>query len=162
MTALPLLTVPLAAPALRPFADLRVTVGAPQDAGCGPRGRRRLIPITGGEIAGDGWRGRVLPGGADFQSIAADGLTDLDARYTVETDAGELLYVHNTALRSGPPEVMARLARGEPVDPAQVYFRCAPRIETAAASFAWVHARMFVGAGARYPDRVEMRFFVLD
>ena len=160
-TAPAFLTAALHAPALQPFAELRVSVAAPQDMGATPRGRRRLIPITGGEIAGDGWRGRILPGGADFQLITQDGLTDLDARYTVETDAGDLLYIHNIALRSGTPEVMAQLARGEPVDPALVYFRCMPRLETASTALGWVNARMFAGVGARYPDRVEMRFFAL-
>jgi len=40
---------------------------------------------------------------------------------------GTLVYVENCGVRLGPPAVMARLARGEPVDPAEVYFRSAPR-----------------------------------
>ena len=42
-------------------------------------------------------------------------LAELDARYTLETDAGDLVYVQNRALRSGPAELMAQLARGERV-----------------------------------------------
>jgi len=156
-----LLTQPIPAPALQRFAEFRVLVDRPQDAGTGPRGQRRLIPILGGEAAGDGWRGRILPGGADVQRISEDGLSDLDARYIVETDAGDLLYIHNLALRSGPAEAMARLARGEPVDPALIYFRGTPRIETSSSTLNWVNHRLFVCTGARYPDRVELEFFVL-
>lgn len=151
----------LAPPRLEPFARLCVTVGAPQEIGMTPRGRRRLIPITGGHAAGTGWTARVLPGGADFQLLVHDGLADLDARYTLETDAGDLVFVQNHAVRCAPPEVMARLVRGEPVDPEQVYFRCAPRFETASATLGWINEHMFVGTGARHPDRVEMRFFTV-
>lgn len=152
---------PLAAPALDHFATLRVEVGAPQDIGVTPRGRRRLVPITGGSAEGHGWRARVAPGGADFQLMTAGGMSDLDARYTLETDAGDWIYVQNTALRCGPPEAMARLARGEPVDPVEIYFRCAPRFETASLALGWINERLFIGSGVRRPDCVEMAFFTL-
>lgn len=151
----------LAEPRLKFFADLRVEVGAPQQVGQTVHGLRRLIPITGGTATGDGWSARVLPGGADFQLIVNDRLSELDARYVLETDAGDFIYVQNRAVRSGPQELIARLVRGEPVDPAQIYFRCSPSFETAAPALSWMGERMFVGTGARYPDAVVMRFFEL-
>ena len=152
---------PLAPPALAWFADLRVEVGVPQLLSRGPHGLRRLVPITGGEAHGDGWRARVLPGGADFQWIPSDTLSVLDARYGLETEAGELIYVRNHAVRSAAHEVMAKLMRGEPVDPGAVYFRCSPRFETAAPALAWIGEKLFVGSGMRHPDSVVMRFFAL-
>jgi len=146
-------------PPLKWFADLAVQVGQPQQIGRTARGVRRLIPILGGEATGDGWRADVLPGGADFQLLVGDTLAELDARYVLQTDGGDLVYVQNRALRTGTPEVMARLARGEPVDPAQVYFRCSPSFETASPALGWITERMFVGTGARHPDKVVMRFF---
>jgi hypothetical protein len=89
----------------------------------------------------------------------SDTLAELDARYVLETDGGDLVYVRNRALRSGPPELMARLVRGEPVDPALIYFRCSPSFETTSAALGWINERMFVGTGVRHPDRVVMRFF---
>lgn len=151
----------LAEPRLKFFADLRVEVGAPQQVGQTVHGLRRLIPITGGTATGDGWSARVLPGGADFQLIVNERLSELDARYVLETDAGDFIYVQNRAVRSGPPELIARLVRGEPVDPEQIYFRCSPSFETAAPALSWMGERMFVGTGARYPDAVVMRFFEL-
>ena len=151
--------VPLMEPRLRFFADLRVEVGTPQEVGRTVHGLRRLIPITGGLAKGDGWQARVMPGGADFQLIVSDTLAELDARYTLETDAGDLVYVQNRALRSGPPELMAQLARGEPVDPALIYFRCSPQFETASPTLRWIAERLFTGSGARYPDAVAMRFW---
>ena len=151
----------IATPALDHFADLRVEVGVPQVLGQSARGLRRVVPITGGEASGHGWRARVLPGGSDFQLFVSDTLSELDARYGLETDAGDLIYVQNRAVRSAAPEVMARLMRGEPVDPAEVYFRCNPRFETASPALKWINERMFVGAGVRHPAEVLMRFFVL-
>jgi hypothetical protein len=93
--------------------------------------------------------------------VVSDTLAELDARYMLETDAGDLIYVTNRALRSGPAELMARLVRGEPVDASQIYFRCSPSFETASVSLRWIAERMFVGSGARHPDQVVMRFWEL-
>jgi hypothetical protein len=151
----------LATPQLKFFADLSVQVAKPHEVGRTAHGLRRLIPILAGEAVGEGWKARVLPGGADFQLLVSDTLAELDARYVLETDGGELIYVTNRAIRSGPPELMARLVRGEPVDPSLIYFRCSPSFETASSSLGWINERMFVGTGARHPDRVVMRFFEL-
>jgi hypothetical protein len=153
---------PLAAPQLTWFADVSVEVGEPIVLGDGAQGLRRVVPILGGHAKGEGWTGRVLPGGADFQRIASDTVSELDARYGLETDAGDRIYVRNRAMRTAPAEVMAQLLRGAPVDPAQVYFRCAPSFETRSESLRWITERMFVGVGVRHPAQVVMRFFVLQ
>lgn len=151
----------LAAPALVYFADLAVDVGTPQILGHGPRGIRRVVPILGGSARGEGWTARVLPGGSDFQWIVSDTLSQLDARYGLETDAGDLIYVQNRAMRAAPAETMAALLRGEPVDPSQIYFRCQPSFETHSPALRWTTERMFVGAGMRHPEQVVMRFFAM-
>jgi hypothetical protein len=159
-------TAPLAGPSRLPlslqhFVDLTVQVGPPVEVGTTARGRRRVIPIVGGSATGDGWTARVLPGGADYQSIVSDTLTQLEAHYVLELDAGDLVYVRNQGLRSAPAAVTAALARGEPVDPAQVYFRCTPAFETASPALRWINDRLFAGAGARHPAHVAMSFYVL-
>jgi hypothetical protein len=113
----------------------------------------------GGEVQGQGWTARVLRGGADFQMIVNERLAELDARYVLETDAGDLIFVQNRAVRTASPEVMGRLIRGETVDPQVVYFRCTPQFETASKSLSWISEKLFIGTGARHPDRVVMRFF---
>lgn len=150
----------LPVPSLKPFAALAVQVDRPQDAGAGPFGGRRLIPILGGQVVGDGWTARVLPGGADFQLITpGSGTAELDARYMLETDAGDLIFVRNRAVRSGPPELMERLRQGQAVDAERIYFRCTPAFETASRSLAWIHDRLFIGTGARDPGEVLIRLF---
>ena len=136
-----------------------ITLAPAQELGDAPLGRRRIIPITGGRIEGARLKGRVLPGGADWQIVRADGVADLDARYTVESDDGALIYVSNRGLRHGPPEVLAQLARGEDVDPARYYMRTQPWFETGDARYAWLNRAICVGSGARRRDRVELEFF---
>lgn len=58
-------------------------------------------------------------------------------------------------------ETVARLVRGEAVDPRDVYFRCVPRFECAAPALAWIGERVFVGTGVRRQAAVQMRFFEL-
>lgn len=151
-----------AEPKLHFFAELAVQVGTPIEVGRTPRGVRRMIPITGGQARGDGWTARVLPGGADYQLVVSETLAELQAHYVMETDAGDLLYVRNQAIRQAPAEVTAKLIRGEPVDPGLVYFRCIPSLESSSPTLQWVNERLFVGSGVRRPQQVEMKFFVLD
>jgi len=146
-------------PALLHVADLVVRIAEPIEIGRIAGNLRRMIPIAGGEALGPRIRGKVLPGGADYQVMRADGVTDLQARYVIETEERQLIYVENSGVRFGPPELMEKLRRGEPVDPALIYFRTTPRFETAAPGYEWLMQNLFVCSGARFPDRVEMRFF---
>ncbi|MFZ4758468.1 MAG: DUF3237 domain-containing protein [Burkholderiaceae bacterium] len=153
--------VTLEAPRLEHLCDLAVTVAPVIDAGDGPFGRRRVIPITGGVVSGPSMRGRVMPAGADFQIVVAGTTAHLDARYLIELDDGARIFVHNTALRHAAPEVSARMMRGEPVDPADVYFRCQPRFETGDVRWRWLGERQFIGRGERMPDSVRLSFWLV-
>ncbi len=137
---------------------IEVTLEPVRDLGDTPLGRRRIIGITGGSFAGR-LSGRVLPGGADWQVIRADGVADLDARYTLETNDGALIYVHNKGYRHGPPEILQKLAKGENVDPSQYYMRTTPWFETGDARYAWLNRIVCVGTGARRPAAVELEVF---
>jgi hypothetical protein len=151
----------LPAPTLEHVADLVVLVDRPIEIGETGGGLRRVIPIVGGTIEGPRLRGRVLPGGADFQLVRSPTVAELDARYALELDGGQRVYVVNRALRRADADVTARLVRGEPVDPSLVYFRCSPSFEVADETLRWLSESVFVGTGARRPDRVEMSFFKL-
>ncbi|HTG12827.1 MAG TPA: DUF3237 domain-containing protein [Candidatus Eisenbacteria bacterium] len=124
-------------------------------------GLRRIIPITDGRVEGPRFSGEVLPGGADWQIVRVDGGAELEARYTVRTPDGALVYVRNIGLRCGPPEVLARLGRGEVVDPATYYFRTTPRFETGAPAHAWLNDVIAVGSAVRRADAVILDFYVV-
>jgi hypothetical protein len=151
--------VEISTPLLEPVADLVVRIGAPLEVGRIAGNLRRVIPIAGGDVFGAKLRGKVLAGGSDFQMMRSDGVTELEARYVIELESGGLVYVENRGVRSGAPGLMEKLRRGETVDPALIYFRSTPRFETAAPGYEWLMRNLFVCSGARFPDRVELRFF---
>ena len=144
---------------LEPLLRAEITLAPPQELGETPLGRRRIIPITGGSFRGDRLAGRVLPGGADWQLIRADGVAELDARYTLETEDRALIYVRNFGYRHGAAEVIQRLAAGEPVDPSLYYMRTTPRFETGAERYKWLNRVVCVATGARRAAAVELEVF---
>jgi Protein of unknown function (DUF3237) len=144
---------------LQGLFQAEIELAPAQELGAGPLGRRRIIAITGGRFLGERLSGRVLPGGADWQVIHADGVADLDARYTLETDDGALIYVRNHGYRHGPEAVLGRLAAGENVDPAQYYMRTTPLFETGDPRYAWLNRIVCVASGARRPASVELEVF---
>lgn len=144
---------------LEPLLRAQITLAPPQELGGTPQGRRRIIGITGGRFAGERLSGRVLPGGADWQVIRADGVAELDARYTLETGDGALIYVRNHGLRHGPEDVVRRLAAGEAVDPALYYMRTTPAFETGDPRYAWLNRIVCIATGARRPAAVELDVF---
>lgn len=135
--------------------EIAVTLGPVQEVGDTPHGRRRIVPITGGRFEEPTLSGVVLPGGADWQVVRPDGLVEVEARYTLQAHDGTLIYILNRGLRHGPPEVMRRLAAGEPVKPEEYYFRTVPQFEVQAGSaYDWLTRSLFVATGSRYPERV--------
>jgi hypothetical protein len=146
---------------LAPLFRAEITLAPVQELGEAPHGRRRVIPITGGTFRGERLSGRVLPGGADWQVIRRDGVAELDARYTIETDDKALIYVRNFGYRHGPADVLAKLAAGVPVDPSLYYMRTTPLFETGAERYLWLNRLICVATGARRAASVELEVFEL-
>ena len=146
-------------PALVFAFDVHADVGPPVEIGATHAGRRRVVPIVGGTFDGPDLRGRVLGGGADWQIVQADGFTELDSRYVLETGEGELIAVRNRGIRDAAPDVMQRLLAGELVDPSTVYFKTTPTFETAAPRLQWLQRAIFLGTGERRPSSVAIRFW---
>jgi hypothetical protein len=91
--------------------------------------------------------------------VRADGLAELDTRYALETDQGQVVYVQNAGMRHAAPDVLQKLAAGEKVDPKLVYFRTVASFETSAPDLQWLTRSIFVGTGERYPTHVIIRFW---
>jgi Protein of unknown function (DUF3237) len=136
-------------PSLTRVYRLEATLGDPG------QGRRRIVPLTSGTLAGPELNGKLLPGSsADWQIVLPDGTALGDIRYTLQTDDGILLYVRSRSLRHGSDDVLARLARGEDVDASEYTFRTSTQIETAAAGLEWLNKGVFISVGARQPGGV--------
>jgi hypothetical protein len=151
--------MPVMAPELRHVCDIDVDVGPIRDVGPTPHGRRRIIDICGGKVYGPRLQALIVPGGFDWQYVRSDGVVELEARYTIRTGDGIEIAIVNRGLRRATPEVMARLSRGEAVDPALVYFRTLPVFEAPEGAYDWLNRSMFVATAARLPDKVQIRVF---
>lgn len=143
-----------AVPALAAAFDVVVHLGPLADHGRTRAGHRRVVPIVGGRISG-GLDAAILPGGADWQLVRADGAIEVDGRYTARTSDGDLLYLQVRGVRTGPPEVLAALLSGDDVSPDRYYFRTTLTIETASAELAHLERSIFVASCVRDADAVR-------
>jgi hypothetical protein len=146
-------------PALALVFQARVLVDPPLLLGEVGGTQRRIVPIRGGRIEGERLQGEVLPGGADWQAIRPNGVTEVLARYVIRADDGAMISVVNSGIRRASEPVIRRLLAGDAVDPALVYFRAAPVFEVGPGPHAWLTEQLFVSAGVRRPDSVEIRFY---
>ena len=100
-----------------------------------PYGIRRRIPIIGGTLEGPRLRGRITPGGADWQLQRADNYTVLEADYMIETDDGTAIHVHNRGLTN--TRVKGATTR---------YLRTIPEFEAPQGRHEWLNQSVFVGS----------------
>lgn len=154
MTQTPLNQFPPPVPGLEFLTLFSVNLGSPQELGETGLATRRIIPITGGHFEGPGFQGRVLPGGADWQLVQRDGLAVIDTRYALETVDGTLIYITTRGYRHGPPDIIAAVGRGEPVDPQKYYFRVNIQFETGVQKYWWLNRTLAIGAGMRLANQV--------
>lgn len=125
--------------------EAEVTIASAVEVGATPEGQRRYIPITGGTFAGPRLGGTILPGGADWQTTRLDGVTEVDALYSIRCDDGTVIVVRNCGV----------IAAGGK------YLRTAPRFSAPAGPHAWLNEAQFVGsvAGGPRPGTVIIRVF---
>jgi hypothetical protein len=120
-----------------------VTIAPAVEIGPSSHGTRRYIPITGGTFLGPRIKGLVLPGGADWQLERPDGVTEVNALYSIKTDDDAVIIVRNRGLIAGS------------------YFRTIPQFEAPNGPHDWLNKTVFVGsvAGAPRPGAVVVRVF---
>jgi muconolactone delta-isomerase len=149
-------------PRLTPVYRLDAALGVPLDLGDTVHGHRRIVPLTGGTFTGPELSGTLVPGvSADWQTVLPDGTALGDIRYTLRTQVGDLLDVRSRAVRHGPAEVLARLGRGEEVDPGEYTFRAATRIETAAPELDWLNKGVFISVAGRQAAGVSYETYLV-
>jgi len=141
---------------LRPLLEIDADLAKLISIGATPGGELRMVPIVSGSFAGEALRGTIVPGGADWQTVRADGALEIRARYLLQTDADELIEVQSDGLRAGAPEVLERLSRGELLPASSYYFRTAIRLRTAAPRLARLNDLLAVAYGERRPSSVHL------
>jgi hypothetical protein len=149
-------------PGLTHVFSLRGELAPPVEQGEIDGRRRRFIPVTGGRVYGPRLQGRVLPGGGDWQAVGSDGLTNVLARYYLETADGTVIGVTNTGVRTATPEVIEMLTQGIEVGADEYYFRTSPVFEVRPGPHEWLRRRLFVARGIRRPDHVIVDFYAVD
>lgn len=146
----------LLAPTMTFMTQVRCDVEAMLSLGPAPMGERRVVPLLGGEVVGSALSGRILPGGTDWQWNRSDGALEIAAHYVIETPEGARIEVQSNGLRHGPPEVLARLARGEPVAPDEYFFRTLMRFATGHPAYEHLNRAMALARGRREARRVVL------
>ena len=117
------------------------TISDAMTVGPTARGQIRAIPITGGEVEGEKIRGRVVPGGADWQRSRDDGITEIEATYAIELDDKTLVKVVNRGIidSQSPPD--------------NRYFRTAVRFEAPNGPHQWLNEAIFLCKAGLHPTR---------
>ena len=134
-------TVVPKAPDVEFVVQLNVNISGAYTVGETPRGKRTVIPITGGTFEGPLLKGTVMSGGADYQLANKEGnRTELEAIYSIKTDDGVHIHVRNRGIIYQGPD-----AYGQPT----FYFKAAPQFEAPADSrYAWLNNSLYVCAPA--------------
>jgi hypothetical protein len=135
---------------------IRVAVNPPVSFGTFPLGERRLITFDSGTFEGPGVKGTVAAGGVDWQLVMPDGTLEIRAHYALLTDDGDAIEVVSDGVRTAPPEVMARLAAGEHVDPSEYYFRTHIRLTTSSVRLDRLNRILGVAWGERTANGVTI------
>lgn len=144
----------------RHLFDISIELHPIQTLGKTPAGERRIIPVSGGSFTGDRLQGEILPhAGSDLLLTRADGSYQQDVRLGLRTDDDALILMTYRGIRHSSPEVAARIASGESVDPSDYYLRTAPFFETAAPNYAWINNILAIGIGERTPTGATYHVF---
>lgn len=114
---------------------LKVSLGQAYSVGETPKGRRTVIPITGGTFEGPLLKGTIIDGGADWQ-LAKGNRTELEAIYSIKTDDGVYIHIRNRGI----------ICSGQDANGQQsFYFKAAPTFEAPEDSkYAWLNNALFI------------------
>ncbi len=125
------------------FEEL-VTLGRSVSVGDTPFGSRNFITITGGEVAGPKFKGKVVSGGWDYQLHLPNGCGTISADYFLQADDGAMINVVNKAMTC-------------PGGPRRLFTR--PVFEAPKGPHDWLNSGVFVGTLDVGPGGVRIRFY---
>lgn len=111
--------------------ELTVELGEIIEVGKTQNGYLRLIPIIGGNFSGANIKGRVVPGGYDWNTTINAHTVHALAKYAIETDDGVFISVENEGyLDSAHPDSIVKTS---------------PKFEVAEGKYEWLQNGVFCG-----------------
>ncbi len=134
-----------------PVLQLHVTLSDKVEVGRTDDGERFIVPITGGHFIGKGGiAGEVMPGGADWQVVRADGVKTITALYSIKTDDGQVIVVDNRGITWSEDD--------------RVYKRTIPKFHAPAGKYEWLNKSLFVGtiSSIKSPRAVVIRVYEVN
>lgn len=114
--------------------------------------------VSGGEVWGPKLKGKVLPIGADWLTLRADGMAVLDVRAALESHDGAHIDVSYNGLIDMGEDAYAKFLKGEV--PERVKIRAAPRMRTAHPDYAWLNRIQCVNIGEGLLQQGEVTYDV--
>lgn len=136
----------LGVPTLEWVMSIHVLIAAGEGLGACTDGQRSNFPILGGHFEGLDVRGEVLAGGADFYLQRSDGVGELDARYSLLSDRGERINIHNVGVIVLSDKARELDAQGIwPVDEQEYRCTCSPRFQVASGRLDWLTRSALIG-----------------
>lgn len=141
--------------------EIRAKVSKPLEFGAGPNGSRMVFRIIDGTVSGPKFEGRILPGGADYALVRADGVTVVEAHYVIQNVDGTCVYVKNKGLFIASQDATDRMDRGDPVDDDEIYFRAAPVFDAPDGPHSWLADRLFISKCRFSLDEVTIRVYTV-
>ena len=129
-----------------------IQASPPNEIGITPKGRRRVVYVTGGRFHGPRLNGAIIAGGGDTALIRPDGVFEADVRLLLRTDDDAMIHVTYQGLWHAKPGVLERVLRREDgVDPNDHALRTAVFFETADDRYLWLNTVLGVGMGVPRP-----------
>ncbi|WP_460136143.1 DUF3237 domain-containing protein [Pseudomonas sp. S1_E04] len=136
----------LGVPTLEWVMSIHVAIAAGDGLGACTDGQRSNFRILGGHFEGLDVRGEVLAGGADFYLQRSDGVGELDARYSLLSDRGELINIHNIGVIVLSDKARELEVQGIwPVEEHEYQCTCSPRFQVASGRLDWLTRSSLIG-----------------
>jgi hypothetical protein len=98
-----------------------------------------------GTVEGPRIKGRILAPTGDWLRTMPGGSLRVDARMSIATDDGAQIYVQYGGVIAIAPTDFARMAAGEILRAAEMYFVTAPTFQTADPRYAWLNQVQAIG-----------------
>lgn len=124
---------------------------------------RAAIYAAEGRVEGPLLNGKVIPmSGGDFPLVRPNGVIDFDARYLLEADNGDVIFLENRGYRwAKTPEIAEKMARNEDVGADDYYMRVTPRFDVPEGPHDWMAKHVFVGVAEKVPGANRIHYFVV-